>query len=169
MSQSKSWDARSMSRTKWALRQRIWSRKTMINTSDQFSSFFFLEVGKTDWGRLDYTALHKIWVSLISITKWQEMSVNKCHEHILLINFITYYWFTYIFYILIFILKWCCEGLLKKLQIGLCCTQGSSWSFRTGSLATISGRIFGPNVGFPYIFNTFSLLPQLKIGRIQPA
>ena len=29
----------------------------------------------------------------------------------------------------------------------------------------ISGRSFGPNFGFPYIFYTFSLLPQLKIGR----
>ena len=33
----------------------------------------------------------------------------------------------------------------------------------------ISGRSFGPNFGFPYIFYTFSLLPQLKIGRRQPA
>ena len=32
-----------------------------------------------------------------------------------------------------------------------------------------SGRSFGPNFGFPYIFYTFSLLPQLKIGRSQPA
>ena len=34
---------------------------------------------------------------LINVTKWQETSVNKCHEHILLIIFIIYYWFTYIF------------------------------------------------------------------------
>ena len=65
-----------------------------------FSSFFFPEVvtGRwQDWGGLDYTASHKIWVSLISVTKWQETSVNKCHEHILLIIFIIYNWFTYIF------------------------------------------------------------------------
>ena len=31
------------------------------------------------------------------------------------------------------------------------------------------GRRFGPNFGFPYMFYTFSLLPQLKIGRSQPA
>ena len=31
------------------------------------------------------------------------------------------------------------------------------------------GRSFGPNFGFPYLFYTFSLLPQLKIGRSQPA
>ena len=29
--------------------------------------------------------------------KWLETSVNKCHEHILLIIFIIYYWITYIF------------------------------------------------------------------------
>ena len=65
-----------------------------------FSSFFFPEIvtGRwQDWGKLDYTGSHKIWVSLISITKWQETSVNKCHEHILLIIFIICYWFTYIF------------------------------------------------------------------------
>ena len=33
----------------------------------------------------------------------------------------------------------------------------------------ISGRNFGPNFGFPHIFYIFSLLPQLKIGRSQPA
>ena len=33
----------------------------------------------------------------------------------------------------------------------------------------ISGRSFGPIFGFPYTFYTFSLLPQLKIGRSQPA
>ena len=33
----------------------------------------------------------------------------------------------------------------------------------------ISGRGFGPNFEFPYTFYTFSLLPQLKIGRSQPA
>ena len=33
----------------------------------------------------------------------------------------------------------------------------------------ISGRNFGPNFEFPYTFYTFSLLPQLKIGRSQPA
>ena len=33
----------------------------------------------------------------------------------------------------------------------------------------ISGRSFGPNFGFPYTYFTFSLLPQLKIGRNQPA
>ena len=33
----------------------------------------------------------------------------------------------------------------------------------------ISKRSFGPNFGFPYLFYTFSFLPQLKIGRIQPA
>ena len=33
----------------------------------------------------------------------------------------------------------------------------------------ISGRSFGQNFGFPYTFYTFSLLPQLKIGRSQPA
>ena len=27
---------------------------------------------------------------------------------------------------------------------------------------------FGPNFGFPYMFYTFKLLPQLKIGRSQP-
>ena len=65
-----------------------------------FSFFFFpnVDTGRwLDWGGLDYTASHKIWVSLISVTKWQETSVNKCHEHILLIIFITHYWFTYIF------------------------------------------------------------------------
>ena len=31
------------------------------------------------------------------------------------------------------------------------------------------GRSFDPNFGFPYMFYTFSLLPQLKIGRSQPA
>ena len=41
------------------------------------------EVGRTDLGGFDYTTIHKICVSLISITKWQETSVNKCHEHIL--------------------------------------------------------------------------------------
>ena len=55
------------------------------------------EFGRTDWGGLDYTAILKIWGSLISIMKWQEMNVNKCHGHILLITFIIYYWFTYIF------------------------------------------------------------------------
>ena len=65
-----------------------------------FSSFFFPEVvtGRCqDWGGLDYTASHKIWVSLINVTKWQETSVSKCHEHILLIIFIINYWFTYNF------------------------------------------------------------------------
>ena len=33
----------------------------------------------------------------------------------------------------------------------------------------ISGWSFGPNFGFPYTVYTFSLLPQLKIGRSQPA
>ena len=33
----------------------------------------------------------------------------------------------------------------------------------------ILGRSFGPNLGFLYIFYTFSLLPQLNIGRSQPA
>ena len=33
----------------------------------------------------------------------------------------------------------------------------------------ILGRSFGPNFGFPYMFCTFRLLPQLKIGRNQPA
>ena len=33
----------------------------------------------------------------------------------------------------------------------------------------ISGRSFGPNFGFPYTVYTFSLLPQLKIRRSQPA
>ena len=33
----------------------------------------------------------------------------------------------------------------------------------------ISGRSFGPNSGFPYMFYTLKLLPQLKIGRNQPA
>ena len=32
----------------------------------------------------------------------------------------------------------------------------------------ISGRSFGPKFGFPYMFYTFKLLPQLKIGRSQP-
>ena len=92
-----------------ALRQRIWSRKSNIQwyilsaeiTLTDFLPFssrkLSLEVGRNDWGRLDYTAIHKIWVSLISITKWQETSVNKSHEHSLLIIFIIYHWFTYIF------------------------------------------------------------------------
>ena len=53
------------------------------NCSNQFSSFFFLEVvtgSWQDWGGLDYTASHTIWVSLISVRKWQETSVNKCNE-----------------------------------------------------------------------------------------
>ena len=33
----------------------------------------------------------------------------------------------------------------------------------------ISGRSFGPNFGFPYMFYAFKLLSQLKIGRSQPA
>ena len=33
----------------------------------------------------------------------------------------------------------------------------------------ISGRSFSQKFGFPYTFYTFSLLPQLKIGRSQPA
>ena len=33
----------------------------------------------------------------------------------------------------------------------------------------ISGRSFGPNFVFLYTFYTFSLLPQLKIGRSQSA
>ena len=33
----------------------------------------------------------------------------------------------------------------------------------------ILGRSFGPNLRFPYTFYTLSLLPQLKIGRSQPA
>ena len=33
----------------------------------------------------------------------------------------------------------------------------------------ISGRSFGPNFEFPYMFYTFKLLPQLRIGRSQPA
>ena len=33
----------------------------------------------------------------------------------------------------------------------------------------ISGRSFGPNFGFPYMIYTFSLLPQLQVGRSQPA
>ena len=33
----------------------------------------------------------------------------------------------------------------------------------------ISGRSFGPNFGFPYTSYTFSLFPQHKIGRRQPA
>ena len=32
----------------------------------------------------------------------------------------------------------------------------------------ISGRSYGPNFGFTHTFYTFSLLPQLKIGRNQP-
>ena len=52
---------------------------------------------KNDWGGLDYTARHKIWVSLINVTKWQETSVSKCHVHILLIIFNIYYWFTHTF------------------------------------------------------------------------
>ena len=56
-----------------------------------------LSPGRQDWGGLDYTTSHTIWVSLISVKKWQGTSFNKCHEHILLIIFIIYYWFTYIF------------------------------------------------------------------------
>ena len=52
-------------------------------------------------------------------------------------------------------------------------SQGSASSFQTGrSFATFSGfqgEVFGPNFGFPYMFYTFKLLPQLKIGRSQPA
>ena len=48
------------------------------------------EVSRTDCGGLDYTASRKIWVSLISVTKRQETSVNKCHEHILLIIFMIF-------------------------------------------------------------------------------
>ena len=33
----------------------------------------------------------------------------------------------------------------------------------------ISGRSFDPNFGFAYMFCTFKLLSQLKIGRSQPA
>ena len=51
-------------------------------------------------------------------------------------------------------------------------SHGSSWSFQRGRFCNnfrISGRSFGQNFGFPYTFYTFSLLPQLKIGRSQPA
>ena len=79
---------------------RIWSRKSniqqcILSAEIALTNIFFLFLPKVvtgrwqDWGRLDYTASHKIWVLLISITKWQETSVNKCHEHILLIIFIT--------------------------------------------------------------------------------
>ena len=66
---------------------------------------FILEIKKQNAKKKNiiYT-FHKIWVSLISVTKWQETSINKFHEHILLIIFIIYCWFTYIFYKLIFIL-----------------------------------------------------------------
>ena len=77
-------------------------------TQTNFLPFFFPEVltgSWQDWGGLDYTASDKIWVSLISVTKWQEKSVNKCHEHILPIIFIIYYRFSYIYYFIpIFIL-----------------------------------------------------------------
>ena len=72
------------------------------NCSDQFSSFFSsrkLSVGWQDLRGLDYTASHTIWVSLISVTKWQETSFNKCHEHILLIIFIIYDWLFLLFII----------------------------------------------------------------------
>ena len=82
-----------------ALWYRIWSRKSniqryILSAEIALTNIFFLFLPKVvtgrwqDWGRLDYTASHKIWVSLISITKWHETSVNKCHEHILLIIFI---------------------------------------------------------------------------------
>ena len=50
--------------------------------------------------------------------------------------------------------------------------KGQSRTFRQGEFCDIFrtlGRTFGPNFGFPYMFYTFSLLPQLKIGRSQPA
>ena len=73
-------------------------QKIALTNCLPFSSRKLLPVvGRTELGGLDYTARHKIWVSLISVTKWQETSINKCHEHILLIIFIIYYWFTYIF------------------------------------------------------------------------
>ena len=40
---------------------------------------------------------------LISITKWEETSVNKCHRHILLIIFIIYIYLLFIFDLHIFL------------------------------------------------------------------
>ena len=80
-------DAQSALQMKWALRLRIWSRKSNIQryilseviTLTNFLSVFFPEVDRTGADLI-----------LISVTKWQETSVNKCHEHILLIIFIIY-------------------------------------------------------------------------------
>ena len=56
-----------------------------------FSSFFFPKLSPKD-GRTGRTCLYHLSqnLGLISIAKWQETSVNKCHEHILLLIFIIY-------------------------------------------------------------------------------
>ena len=61
-----------------------------------------------------------------------------------------------------------------NLQDGLVhVTRDHPGAFREGEVLRphfrISGRSFGPNFGFPNTFYTFSLLPQLKTGRSQPA
>ena len=53
--------------------------------------------------------------------KWQEMSVNKKNEHILLIIFIIYYWFTNIFIYWYSFFIDAVKDFLKRLQIGLFC------------------------------------------------
>ena len=64
------------------------------NRSDQFSSFFL--PGSCHRKLAELTG-YRYSQTLGLTNKWQETSVNKCHEHILLIIFIIYYWFTYIF------------------------------------------------------------------------
>ena len=97
---------KSVLRTKWALYGREYDQGKVTYNDIYFSveialtnflPFFFPEVVTGSWQNWLGTAIHKIWVSLISIMKWQETSVNKCHKHILLIIFIIYYWLTYIF------------------------------------------------------------------------
>ena len=65
-------------------------------------SIFFLFSSRKLSPEVDRTGANFI---LISVTKGQETIVNKFHEHIFLIIFIIYYWFSYIFYILIVILN----------------------------------------------------------------
>ena len=87
---------------KWALGYRIWSRKGNIRyiLSAEIILTNFLLPGKTEWGG----RLYRYSQNLGLTNKHNKVTRNECHKPILLIIFIIYYWFTYIFFILIFIL-----------------------------------------------------------------
>ena len=78
----------SVSRTKFCSGEYVQRKVTynnILSAKITLTSIFFLFLPGSchrklaGLGGLDYTASHKIWVSLISVTKWQETRVNKYH------------------------------------------------------------------------------------------